>query len=986
MIAASEFRFTHPWWLLTCLVVIPLVWMAWRNLQALGRPRQIAAVICRVLVVLLMAALLAGPVRNQTHEQVTSLVVLDKSQSIPAEYQDQVKAYLEKAMAGQDPQDRLGAVHVAQQAGIAKMPSGDKLLLTRSLALSREQSDLAAGVQLAMAIAPPDTAARIVVVSDGNETMGDLSEAARIAVANKIPIDVLPIQYSYRQEVVLDRLVAPRKASSGQTISLRMVINSTGPARGRLVLSLNGEPIGLDEREAVVQLHQGKNVKTVSLPVGTRGLHEFQATFVPDGPSQDRLQQNNTAGSITFVAGPGHVRVVAFDERRRTPILTALKDARIDARPWNPGQFPTELHKLVDTNAVVVVDVHNSDFSIVQQEVMRRYVEDLGGGLIMIGGPDSFGAGGWIGSPVAEVLPLDLDPPQKKQMPKGALVLIMHACEVPRGNYWSKQMSIAAIKSLSRLDLVGVVEYAWGAGSADWVYPLSPVGSKAKAIAAVQRMKMGDMPDFGAPMKAGYDALKACKAGQKHMIMISDGDPQAPPRSLLAKLKAARITCTTVAVNPHSPSDVGTMKAIAAATGGRYYFVPNTGINKLPQIFIKEAQIVRRSMIIEETFRPRVTDALSEIVRGVAGGMPSLDGYILTAPKGGLTQVILTSPEADPILAAGQSGLGRCVAFTSSADSQWASAWLGWGGFDRFWEQAVRWAARSDRATDCEIFTDVEGRHVTVTVEAVDKEGQFLQLQNIVGQAIAPDMTARPLRLEQVGPGRYRGRFRVEQSGSHLLNLRYAKAGDEPGRSASVQSVVTLPYAPEFRDLTDNMPLLTKVAEMTGGRVLPNDPAKADLFSHVGLEFPKTATSMMRPLAILWLVLFLLDVAVRRVALNPRAIAARVVAAFRPGRKGAESEQTLSQLRRRRRQVQQEYVQAADGRNDAGRRFAGGETAGEVDLPMADTRPPAEAPSGRTQGEPSGREVKPADHLDRLLKAKRDARRRMQEDERDTES
>ena len=79
----------------------------------------------------------------------------------------------------------------------------------------------------------------------------------------------------------------------------------------------------------------------------------------------------------------------------------------------------------------------------------------------MVGGAESFGAGGWIGSPVSEILPVDMDPPQKKQLPKGALVLIMHACEMPQGNYWGQQVAIAAVNTLSRLDLVGILAYGW---------------------------------------------------------------------------------------------------------------------------------------------------------------------------------------------------------------------------------------------------------------------------------------------------------------------------------------------------------------------------------------------------------------------------------------------------------------------------------------------------------------------------------------------
>ena len=117
-------------------------------------------------------------------------------------------------------------------------------------------------------------------------------------------------------------------------------------------------------------------------------------------------------------------------------------------------------------------------------------------------------------------------------MPKGALVLIMHACEMPQGNHWGKTVAIAAVKALSRLDLVGVVDFAWGGGDSHWVYPLSPAGDKKAVIAAVKRMEMGDMPDFGPSMQVALTSLKAAEAGQKHVIIISDGDPRMPPALL----------------------------------------------------------------------------------------------------------------------------------------------------------------------------------------------------------------------------------------------------------------------------------------------------------------------------------------------------------------------------------------------------------------------------------------------------------------------
>ncbi len=983
------FRFGQPWWMAAAAIVVPMVYLSWRNLAALGQVRRAAAVALRVAVVVLLAALLARPMLTQTHRKTTLIAVIDRSRSIPEELREPALAFLTEALGHKSAEDQLAVVDVAEAAAIAALPANQVEVPRRNVSLEGWLSDLASGVQMAMAIAPPDTAARILLVSDGNETAGDLSEAARVAAANHIPIDVLPLRYTYDREVVFRHLVCPTRARKGQTVPLRFVLSSTAEATGRLMLSLNGKPVqldpGSDSPAAGISLKPGTNVKIISLPLTGSGLHHFQATFLPDDPSCDRVSANNQAAGVTFVSGPGHVLVIDEQGSAGDAVAKALADANVDVRRLLAGELSEDLTELMATDAIVLADVPNNSMTYRQQEMLCRYVTDLGGGLIMVGGPNSFGAGGWIGSPVARILPVDLDPPQKKQMPKGALVLIMHACEMPQGNYWGKQVAIAAVNVLSRLDLVGVLNYAWRGRDADWVYPLGPVGEKKAVVTAIQQMQMGDMPDFAAPMQAAYDKLKAAQAAQKHVIIISDGDPSPPSPALLGQMREEGITCTGVAVFPHSPADVRSLQQIAAATGGRFYDVKDP--NSLPQIFIKEAQVVRRAMIVEETFPPTVTYSLSEIVRGLAGALPALDGYVLTGPRGGLSQLVLARDNGDPVLATGQFGLGRTVAFTSSADSRWAVRWLAWGGFGRFWEQAVRWAGKPGRAEDCEVFADVRGREVSLTIEAVDPAGKFVQFSGITAQVIAPDMTAREVGLNQVGPGRYRGNFQAGASGSYLVNLRYQKPGEE--QAHATQSVVSVPYAPEFRDLTDNAAALAEVAAVTGGRQMAADPAKANLFDPSGLRFPQTARPLTKPLMLVWLAVFLLDVAARRIAVDFRALARGVVGLPGRFRRSATVEASLARLRARRKKVVEGFARQASRDPLAGRRYEGaaksgtprsGDLAGEGqggEMPLADLKPSPEQPLAEKPAQPAPRGAEAEQtHLQRLLRAKRQARDR----------
>jgi uncharacterized membrane protein len=975
VIATLTFRFAHPWWLLAALLAAPLVVLAWRNLAAVGRARRIVACLVRALVVALLAVLLADPLLGRRHDAVALVAVLDRSLSLPPQEASRALAYLAAALERRGPEDRLAVINAAEMAMIERLPTRDIKVHERVPSLTGEQTDLAAGLQLGLAIAPPEAAVRMLLVSDGNETAGDVREAARIAAANGIPVDVLPVRYEHAHEVFLKRLVSPPTARSGQTVALRFVLASTASARGRLHLSLNGQPVDLDPASdavaADVDLKPGTNVKTISMPVGTRGLHEFEATFVPDGPGQDTLLQNNKASSMTYVAGPGHVLVVDEDGQAAGPLVRALQAAGLEVRRRSAAAFPQALPELLDTDAVMLVNTSCGNFTYAQQELLCHFVRELGGGLVMVGGPQAFGAGGWIGSPVAEVLPVDVDPPQKKQMPKGALVLVMHSCEMPMGNYWGKEVALAAVGALSRLDLAGVISYGWGT-SRLWDYPLGPVGDKRALASAIKNMQMGDMPDFGSPMQEAYDSLAASDAAQKHVIMISDGDPAPPSDQLLGLYKLAGITCTGVAVYPHGPTDIQSLVRIAQATGGRFHHV--TDPNKLPQIFVKEAQTVKRALISEEDFRPRVAGAASEIVRGLAA-LPGLGGYVLTGPKGGAAELVLAGPEDDPILAAWQVGVGRCVAFTSSADSRWAGQWLAWGGFNRFWEQAVRWAAKSRQSADCTVFADVQGRDVTVTVEALDREGRFVQYAGLTGRLIGPDMAAKEVPLIQVGPGTYRGSFKAGQSGSYLMNLRYEKAGAEGG-GGMVQSVIIVPYAPEYRDLADNAALLAEIARETGGRIIGGPAEEADLFSRRGLKFPETPLGLGKYLMMGWVALFLVDVASRRLAVEVRAAAGRMWAwMWRRGKVVAEAETVVAQLQRRTRDLRRR-MGAKGGGPEASRRFEAPKGA-SAEMPDEAMRGPA-APAAQPPAEPGA--AKPAaqagsegERLDRLLKAKRRA-------------
>jgi uncharacterized membrane protein len=984
-------QFEHPMWLWLLLLIVPAYLIARRSVGASSRLKTTITFALRLIVILLLATALSNPTWQRTGEGLTVTVVLDRSYSIPLPLLERsVEFFKEAATYRDNDADRLASITLGKDAQITATPDRYAMVNTGVDEPDRSATNLAAGIRLAMAIMPDDTANRIVLVSDGNETVESVMAAADMARANNIPIDVMVLEYEHTNEVIFERIAAPARARLGQSINLRMVLRSQSHASGQVYLRMNGELLDLDPASEgnglQVDLEPGVRVIPVTLRLDDPGPAQFEAVFEPASPADDTIHQNNRALAVTFVGGEGRILVLDEGTGDSEQLVRAMQQAGINYDRQPPEALAGGLVFLSGYDAVILANVARWSFDDAQDRMLHAYVHDLGGGLIMLGGPQSFGAGGWIESRTADALPVRLDPPQTRQMPRGALALIMHSCEMPQGNYWSQEVARAAINALSRMDYIGIVEWNWAVrenAGATWALPMQIAGDKQAALAATRQLVVGDTKDFGPLMQLAYDGLTSVNAGQKHVIIISDGDPSAPRSSILQAYIDAKITVTTIMVIGHGNAlDRARMQMIANQTGGRFYHILNP--TQLPQIFIKESQLVSRSLIQEGEFQPQVVSRLPGPTEGF-GSVPGINGYVLTAMREGLTQTPIvhrTSEGDDPIYAHWNYGLGRSIAYTSDLMGRWGSPWVTWNQFQAFWSQSIRWVMRPSSPTNLTINTRLEGDMAVIEVEALGTDASFLNFLQTRAVVLQPDNTAEPLPLQQTGPGRYRGSFRTDQAGAYLVNVNYSTPGATDGEGqGNMQAAVTVPYSREFRDVTHNAALMRQIAEATGGRVLSGtDPSTVDLFYREQLAVPRSAKHIWDLLAMIAAGLFLLDVAARRIAVDQnwvRSLLGRAV-----GRRGAAGDETVSAWKRAREQVahRKPTDQSGDARSRRSVRFE----ADEADKAQAisvgedgptDTSRSSDKPSEKKTPKDQPPDEQDGDYTSRLLAAKRRARK-----------
>ncbi len=1002
VLPVGPLQFDEPIWLL----LIPALWaltlfLSRRSIAGLDRGTRIAAIIIRLALIVLIVGAIAEPHSRKVSHAVSVTAVVDESRSIPPARRLAVDQYLDDVGHRRpEADDLLGVVTAAEDAYVQALPSTRVESMVRQFVGATDGTNLGEATRLALAVASEDAANRLVLISDGNETDGSILAAAQAAKALGVPIDVLPIGYDYEHEVIVESLVAPSTARGGETINLKVVVFAASPAAGRLVITENGDPIDLDpetdEMGVIVELVAGRNVLTVPIAPRRVGPQTYEALFEPLGAITigdqgqrviagvgDSMIENNRAMAVTFVGSEGAVLIVAESASESEPLERALLESELRPETMTSDRFPASLTELNRYEAVILVNQPAYNFSAAGLENLRQYVHDSGGGLVMTGGPDAFGAGGWIGTAIEDALPVRLDPPQKRQMPRGALALVMHSIEMPRGVYYGKQVANAAADALSRLDLIGIVEFQMFGGT-DWVHQLAPKGDGVAVKQSINKLEFGDMPSFDESLNLALAGLNAANAGQKHVIVISDGDPSLT-KSILDDYSASKISISTVGVYPHSPGNFNSLRDMANMTGGTFYDVrTQAALATLPQIFIKEAQTVKRALIWEgDAFSPTVMNVGSETMRGITA-VPPITGYVVTADREGLSQVTMRGHENDPIAANWQFGLGKVFTFTSDATSRWGAAWTGWDAYKQFWEQHVRWAMRPTGSANLRLTTEARGDSTLLVVEAFDAGGARLNFADFQARVARPGGDGAAVEITQVGPGRYEGVVDSSDPGSYVVSIRFRAPDGEGGiMEGAAQAAVTRPFADEFRALESNIALLRQVAQVTGGRVLTGDPDQDELWRREGLEMPVSTTSIWLTVALIAVGLFLTDVGVRRVRVEPRAIGAWFAKAL--GASGSGAGEQIDSLKAAREKARERMAPTGGTKKDpqqAKRRFEADPStppsqAGPVALGGEAIKSDRPSPTPKPRA-PKGEQDE--EGISRLMRAKRRAREEYDKD------
>jgi uncharacterized membrane protein len=871
--------------LLALLLLLPVFALIWflRGMRTVP-----LSLVLRLLAVALVVLALANPTQGRRIESSGPVVVLvDQSDSLLPQQRAMLRAEAAELAQTSDKADEDTTQHVVVLgfgAHTVSLADGEGREIADSLpaamveTLDPSASNLETALHTARNLLAPaaDDAGtaqtgHIVLLSDGVQTVGDALAEARLAAEEGLQVDVIPIEVAQQTpDLHITRLDSPRSLHVGEEYKVHIVVDNITQNEQATQATLrlwDGDQL---LNEEAVELAPGENLFTFDNRAARAGVVRLQAEI--EGPA-DSIARNSQAAATALVAPPPRVLLVEGREGGAQELSAALWNAEVDNEVIAADMMPTRLSRLEPFDGMVLVDVPAHTLSFDQMTTVQEFVRSEGRGLVAIGGTSSYGLGGYDNTPLEEVLPVTMEAPDRPDRAEVALLLILDrsasmdtALGVSKFDM-AKEAAILSTETLQEEDTIGVLAFDT---TQEWVVPFQRVGSGIGLQAihdSIATLPTGGGTDIYQALAVGVTELSRQTAPVRHVVLLTDGrsftDNRLDYKQLAESAFSQEMTISTIAIG--FDSDTELLDNIAQWGGGRYYFADEP--EDIPRLTLQESEIARSDPSVEGTFQADLAERHPLMRDFAAAQLPTLNGYVGTTAKE-TAQVVLASPDDDPVLASWQYGLGRAVSWTPSAADPWASTWLDWDQYGRFWAQIVRYTLPEADSGPLQVRLTPQPGGARLEADVIQTNGEPLDLANAVAQVTLPDGAEHVINLRQVAPGRYAQDLLLPADGPYGVLVVMERYDEQYRTETGYVQAVPAEYTPfqGSRDQVQGRALLQEIASMTGGEMLSGD-ATLDVSSSENTSDEAPAN----PWRDVWkwllgaaLVLWVLEIAVRR--------------------------------------------------------------------------------------------------------------------------
>lgn len=828
-------------WVATAiLLLVGIEWLLARRRVGVSASQWGVAQGMRGVVGLLTLIALIAPVVRVPSRNVATVFAIDASDSLgPGGRRDAI-AFVEEALASMPLDARAGVVVFGGTAQVTAAVQRRLDLGDVSGAIDASNTDLASALRLAGAASPSDAARRVVVISDGRRTIGDEAAAAEELADAGIRVDAAIAGRPDTADVAVDSFRVPSSAQQGERIVLQANLRASEATTAEVVLKADGREVRRDS----VELQPGDNNWSVEVQAAADGVATYSVEVVSQ---RDGVVQNDVGYAATAIQGATRVLVLAGDSEvyetggnGSAQIARALRQSGLEVTTKRASELDG-LDDLAGVSAVVLVDVHRRELNSSQVDVLTGAVRELGIGMTVVGGTNSFGSGGYLGSRLEELLPVVsevADPKRRSPVAQGIIIDTSGSMSAPVDGKrtaldLAKAGALGAVGALREGDKVGVMGVD---DDREWVMHVQDLPSMSEAEKEISKLQIGGGTVIEGSLTEVAKELTASKAGVRHIIVLSDGYTSDVNALITeaANLRAQGFTITTVGAGPDIEPNFA---KVAAAGGGR--FVPGGDFANLPAVFIEETQTVARNLVNEGDFLPEIT-AFVPAVQDLDVA-PALKGFQATTPRPTARTALRVGPFKDPLLSSWQAGLGKVTVWASDAGQRWSP---GWASLEQpFWASVVkdtilRGGSGTVRATIDDGKLDIRavgpGWGTAATASAVVR---------------MPDGEAVKVQLRRTSDGAFVGSAEAPKAGTYAVGV----AVDTGSAGFSGGATAIRGYSAEYEPGSPDRDRLERLSARTGGRGII---AASQVFDRDGLvagrNIVNLAPWLLAAAALLW--------------------------------------------------------------------------------------------------------------------------------------
>nr|WP_283248446.1 VWA domain-containing protein [Bacillus sp. FJAT-49711] len=763
--------------------------------------------------------------------------------------EDGILSWIEKSIQSKKEKDQFAVLSVGKNAAVEQsLQSNNEMVQEFASNINRYDTNIEQGIQLASSIFPRNSNGRIVLFSDGNQTAGNVLDAARLLKQRGIVLDYVPVSSLYRQDMAITEFSVPSSLYEGENVKLTVKIESNYAATSTVRITLNDEEI-IEEN---VEIKEGANLFTFSHEANETGLYVYKGEIAAKG---DAFAENNHLQTVSNVKGTPKVLIVQTDQNES--IRQALASSGVMIDQITPQQLPTTLSSYLRYQSILFNNIAATEIGEKKMRIISQAVKDFGVGFVMAGGENSFGLGGYFKTPIEELLPVEMEVKGKQELPSLGLIIVLDRSGSMEGEKLSlaKEAAARSVELLREKDTLGFIAF----DDRPWeIIETAPIHNKENAIEKIRSVTVGGGTEIYPALEEAFNSLIPLKLQRKHIILLTDGQSTTNKdyHALIDSGKDTNITLSTVALG--QDADKHLLEDLAEYGSGRFYDVVDDSV--IPSILSRETAVLTRTYIVDEPFYPIVHsnvdwDPLFK------DGVPEMNAYIAVTPKA-TSQVVLSSEKEDPVLAEWQFGLGRTIAYTSDVSGKWAGNWAKWEKWPDFMNHLI---SRTLPTYNSEPFAvHVESRNGQTVIQLQSSSNDIGTIETAVVSQSGEPIDAS---MKISAPGKYE-LVMNHDPGMYFLRI---KQYTEEGEGKLYKTGFTVPYSDELLIKGNNFSLLKEAASITGGKQLKNEKMAFDSLP----ENPVKKQPISFLLIFIAFLLFFIEIAIRRFGLQPLKIFAK---------------------------------------------------------------------------------------------------------------